>query len=131
MAYPTSFKEGNQAAKKSPKIVIRKFNEMMDLAKNDDSILCFQDAYIRIGWRSSKIDYWINKLPVFGNIKKDIQQIIISRINRGTLTSKYNSTGGIWRMKQLGETDSQTIDNKSSDGSMSPQPIVGIRFKDE
>ena len=48
MAYPTSFKEGNQAAKKNPKIVIRKFFEMLELSKTDSEVLCFQDAVKRL-----------------------------------------------------------------------------------
>jgi len=103
----TRFKAGNKAAVKSPKIVIRKFKEMYENAKKDNTILCFQDACMSIEWRSSKVDYWVNKLPVFENIKKDIQNIITSRINKAALEGDYNPATSIWRMKQLGERDTQ------------------------
>ena len=109
----TSFKMGNKAAQKSPKVVIKKFNEMLDLAKNDPTILCYQDALQAIGWRNSKAEYWINKLPVFVNLKKDIQNTIVSRINKNALNGTYNAAASIWRMKQLGETDVQHQNIKS------------------
>ena len=109
----TSFKEGNKVAQKSPKVVLRKFNEMLENAQNDNDILCFQDACYSIGWRDSKVDYWVNKSAVFEKLKKDIQSAIIRRINKGALTGGYNPTASIWREKQLGETDSQNIDHTS------------------
>lgn len=114
----TKFKKGNKAASKSPKVVLRKFNEILYNAKNDNRILSWQAACLSIGWRVTKCDYWAEKISVFGNIKKEVMQIIISRINNGVLLSDYNPTGGIWRMKQCGEKDEKTVDNKSSDGSM-------------
>ena len=91
--------------KKHPNVVLRKFSEIIKNTKDDEDILCFQDACLSIGWRSSKVEYWANKIPVFENIKKDIQDIIISRVNKNALTNKFNSTAAIWRMKQLGEKD--------------------------
>lgn len=109
----TQFKKGNKAAVKSPKIVIRKFKEMLENAKTDRNILCFQDACLSIGWRSSKVDYWVNKISVFENIKKDIQDIITSRINKAALNGDFNPATSIWRMKQLGEKDTQYQEVKS------------------
>lgn len=100
--------------KKNPNVVIRKFLEMYRNAENDDEILCFQDACKSIGWRSSKVDYWVHKIPVFENLKKDIQNIIISRINKGALTSNLQATASIWRMKQLGEIDEKSVNQKGS-----------------
>jgi len=107
----TSFKEGNQVAVKPPKVVIRKFIEMLENAQNDSSVLCYEDACHSIKWRDSKCNYWSDKLPVFATLKKDIQSTIRRRINNGALTGGYNPTASIWRMKQLGETDLQNIDH--------------------
>lgn len=99
------FEAGNKSAKKNPKVVARKLFEMLRLAKTDDSILSFQDACAKIGWRDSKVNYWCNTVPVFATIKTDIQNSIIARINTGSLTGKFNTTASIWREKQLGEKD--------------------------
>lgn len=117
----TSFKKGNKAAVKSPKIVIRKFAEMLKNAQSDDDILCFYDACMSISWRHTKVDYWVKKLPVFDTFKKEIQNAIVSRINKKALKGEFNPTASIWRFKQLGERDEKVIDNKSSDGSMTPK----------
>jgi hypothetical protein len=90
---------------KHPNVVFRKFAKMIQNTKDDENILCFQDACISIDWRSSKVEYWCKKIPVFKNLKKDIQDIIISRINKNALKNKFNATASIWRMKQLGEKD--------------------------
>ena len=90
-----------------PKVMIRKFQEMLENAMKDPEILCFQDACLSIGCRSTKIDYWVNKMPVFESYKKEIQNVIISRINNKALNNKFNATQSIWRQKQLGERDTQ------------------------
>lgn len=101
------FEKGNKAAVKNPKVVMRKLFEMLDNAKTDSDILCFQDACDSIKWRDSKVNYWASKIPVFATIKKDIQSSIIRRINKGALNNKMNTASAIWRMKQLGEKDQQ------------------------
>lgn len=95
--------------KKHPSVVLRKFSLMIENTKTDDSVLCWQDACHSIGWRCSKVEYWVNKIPIFENLKKDIQNIIISRVNKGALKGDYQPTASIWRMKQLGELDEKNI----------------------
>ena len=119
----TSFKQGNKAAVKSPKIVVRKFQQMIENAKTDDDILCFQDACMSVGWRSSKVAYWTDKLPVFENLKKEVSAIITSRINRNALKGSFNATASIWRMKMLGETDTSTVNHQNNGGSFTP-PVI-------
>ena len=60
--------------KKCPKVVARKFLQMEKNASVDEDILCFEDACKSIGWRGSKVDYWVKKIPIFENLKKDIQK---------------------------------------------------------
>lgn len=108
---------------KHPGVVLRKFSEIIKNAKQSEDILCFQDACLSIGWRSSKVEYWTKKIPVFENLKKDIQDIIISRINKNALNNKFNATASIWRMKQLGEKDKQEIESRNT------HEIKTINFK--
>lgn len=103
------FKEGNKLAKKSPKVVIRKMQEMYRNALIDNEILSFQDACYSISWRPSKIAYWTSTYHVFELFKKDIQDAIISRVNKKALKNEFNATASIWRQKQLGERDEQHI----------------------
>lgn len=120
----------NQKNKKgaTPNVVLRKFNEILENVKNDVSndILSWYDACNSIGWRNTKCDYWAEKFPIFGNLKKEIQQSIASKINRGTLTSTFNATGGIWRMKQLGERDERYQENQSNVTVKSIDPIKWV-----
>ena len=116
----TSFKEGNKIAAKKPAVIHRMIKKMYENAMIDSDILCFNDACKSIGSRSSKIEYWVKKNSVFENYKKDIQSAIVSRINKAALIGKYSAAPSIWRMKQLGESDERIIDNRSTDGSMSP-----------
>ena len=125
----TSFKQGNKAAVKSPKIVIRKFKQMYENCKTDKNILCFEDACNSIGARGSKVDYWVNKLHVFETSTKDIQNTITSRINKGALTGEFNPTASIWRMKQLGERDSQNIDYTSKGERIRPLQLTSETAK--
>lgn len=105
----TQFKIGNKAAKKNPRIIIRKMLEMLEKANSDNTILCFQDACYAANVRNTKIDYWAEKNAVFGKLKKEIQNSIIRRINSNALKGEraggYAGTASIWRMKQLGEKD--------------------------
>jgi hypothetical protein len=97
--------------KKHPAVVLRKFSELVKNAKEDNDILCWQDACMSINWRDSKVNYWCGKIPIFANLKKDVQNIIIARVNKNALKNKFNATASIWRMKQLGEVErsEQTI----------------------
>lgn len=106
----TRFKIGNKDAEKwTEEEVLDKLEEMYDNSSNDDNILCFKDACISVGYRDSHIDYFFKKFPVFEFYKKDIQSVIVSRINRNALRNKFNATAAIWRMKQLGEKDTAEV----------------------
>jgi hypothetical protein len=100
---------GNKFGERCPNVVLRKLAQMYNNAKNDNNVLSFQDACFSVGWRPSKIAYWTSKLKAFELFKKDIQDAIISRINKNALVGDFNATASIWRMKQLGETDQQTV----------------------
>ena len=108
---------------KSRKVVIRKFMLMLENAKVDDNILCFQDACQSINWRVSKIDYWIKKIPKLSMYKKDVQDTILSRINKKALLGQHVPAPAIWRMKQLGEKDEQKINHQNNGGEFKSSTV--------
>lgn len=125
----TSFKEGNKAAEVWVYDIVNSlFLEMRKNAQESKDILCLQDAIHSVGLYSSGLDYLTNKFPDFLTIKKDIQDLIISRINKEALNNEFNATASIWRMKQLGEIDKKEIDNKHE--IKDPSKIKKISFKD-
>lgn len=80
---------------------------------------CFsiQEAILHVGLPISTFYNLIKKHDVLEDIKKDIDAIIISKVNKGAILGDFNATACIWRMKQLGETDKQEIEqtNKNID----------------
>ena len=106
----TSFDVGNKAAEKWTLIEAEnKFIEIRANAEINTEVLCLQDAYLKIGMYGSTFHYLIEKFPVLEIYKKDITDIVVSRINKNALQNKFNATASIWRMKQLGETDKSEI----------------------
>lgn len=100
------FEIGNKAAEKWTEAEVKKtIEQMRENAHKDSEILCLQDAIFSVDLYSSGLNYLIDKFPVFENIKKDIQDIIISRINKGALKGDLTPSPAIWRMKQCGEKD--------------------------
>lgn len=121
----TSFpNQKNWRNKKEPKVVLRKFLEMLENAKTDDNILCFYDACNSIGWRNTKVDYWAEKLPTFGNLKSEIQKAITSRINKAALEGDFAPAPSIWRMKQQGEKDQQYQDHTTGGDKIQQSPSL-------
>lgn len=88
---------------------------MIEVSKEDDDILCFGDACHAVGIRQTKADYWAETRPVLGNLKKEVQNTIIRRINKHGLKGDFSTGTAIWRMKQLGEVDSKEINNNIND----------------
>lgn len=92
-----------------PRIVMAKFREIYNNAIERQTILSWTDACMSVKWRVGKCDYWARKIPILDSFKKEIMAVIGARVNTGTLMGDFQSTPGIYRMKQLGETDQQTI----------------------
>ena len=102
------FEIGNKAAEKWTEEEARLALEEAFLnAWKSKDILCVQDAFMSIEMRPTTAHYLINKFPVLEDIKKDINDVVISRINKGALEGDYQPASSIWRMKQLGERDTQ------------------------
>jgi hypothetical protein len=112
----TSFKVGNKAAEKwTEEEAVNSFELALELTLKDKDILCVQDAFFAIPMRPTTAHYLMDKFPVLEDIKKDINDRVISRVNKGALEGDYNPTAGIWRMKQLGERDERHIDQTVED----------------
>jgi len=122
----TSFKKGDKAAEKwtlsEAKMV---FTELIDIVVKDEDFLSFQDVTLyndKIPY--STFYYLLNKFPILDSFKKQLNDIIISRVNKGALKGDYVSTPAIWRMKQLGEKDQQFQDLTSNGKEINKTEIV-------
>ena len=126
------FEIGNKAALKWTESEVRAlFEKMLLNARNDDGILCIQDAIMSVDLYMSSVNYLIEKFPVFESLKADINNVIISRINKGALTGQFNPTASIWRMKQSGEKDSSDINHQNNGGKFEQPRIVFKKTYDE
>lgn len=124
----TRFKEGNIIALKWTKEdAENKFKDILDNAATSDTVLCLQDAILEGGLYSSGFYYLLKIYPELEPYKKDIMDVITSRINKGALTNKYVAAPAIWRLKQLGETD--TV-NHTNDGGKFEQPKFVVNSSD-
>ena len=87
--------------------------DALEYAKKNGNCLSIQDAIIHIDTPHTTFYDLCRKHKVLNNIKKDINNHIVARINRNALRNKFNSTAAIWRMKQLGEQEeiTQTVKN--------------------
>ncbi len=98
--------QGNKYAEKYEENTARKlFMKGLQYAKSNDDCLSIQDVIIHIDISHSTFYNLCEKFEVLDNIKKDMNDAVIARVNRNALKNKYNSTAAIWRMKQLGEKD--------------------------
>ena len=101
------------------------FVKALEFAETDDSCLCIQDAIRYIGIPHSTFYYLCKNNSDLDNIKDDINNAVICRINKGALKGDYNPTAGIWRMKQLGEKD---IVGHDMSGNLSIQQLEPAKF---
>jgi len=114
----TRFKEGNKAHEKwTHEEALNIFNEMLTFAMDDELVVSVQQAYIEYGIPSTTYYYLLDKFPELASIKKGINDIIIARVNKGAINNEMNPTASIWRMKQLGEKDTQYQENKNTNNT--------------
>jgi len=102
------FTENNKAAEKwTEEAAKAAFSDMLEYCRKDDDVFSLQQAYIDFGMHPATYYYLTNKFPVLEEYKKGMADIIIARINKGSIKGDYNPTASIWRSKQLGEKDTQ------------------------
>ena len=117
------FAIGNKEAEKWTFEEVEKIMfQMLENAKTNKDILCLQDAIFSVNLYSSSLNYLLEIHPVFESIKKDIQDIIVARVNSGALKGDFVSTPAIWRMKQCGEKDESAINHQNNGGAFE-QPL--------
>jgi hypothetical protein len=129
----TRFKIGNKAAEKwTLKDAEDSFNKMLEFTISNDDVVSVQQAYIDFEMPCVTYYYLLKKFPELERIKKGINDIIISRVNKGAINNELNPTACIWRMKQLGERDKQDVDHttKGESISMTPMQFVKTNAKD-
>lgn len=125
-----AFEEGNRLAEKhtiEEWVVI--FEGIYERAKEGD-FLSLQQAFIESDVRPSTATWLVNKHRVLATIKKDIAEAIANEINKGGLKSKFNPAMSIWRLKQLGETETINTD-VTSNGKDVSTPIINFVKKDD
>lgn len=109
----TSFEKNNKAAEKWDVAECKlSFERIVDLAIETKVWLSMQSIVLYNGIIPySTFYYLLEKFPVLDSYKRQLNDIIIERINNGALLGDFVPAPSIWRMKQLGEKDKQEIDN--------------------
>ena len=110
--------EGNQYGRKySKEEAIELFENALYYAINSDDCLCVQDAVAESGIAHTTFYDLCKQFKELNDIKKNINENVIRRINRGGLKGDFNPTASIWRMKQLGETDKTEVTQTNIDAT--------------
>ena len=120
---------GNQFTRKyTEEEALPLFIKALDYAIKNNECLCVQDAVAHSGIAHTTFYDLCKQFNVLNDIKKNINENVIRRINRGGLKGDFNATASIWRMKQLGEREKQEIDHNVSGGLNVPKmPDIGNR----
>lgn len=119
---PKPFEIGNKYAQEwTLENAKSRFEDALKYATEDDDCLCLQDAIFYSGIPSSTFYYLADNHKVLENLKRDINSVIISRINRLAIRDQAPATAAIWRMKQLGEKDEQHVKQEITN-----RPILNI-----
>jgi len=117
-----AFEIGNRYAQEwTLENAMPRFEDVLKYAIEDDTCLCMQDAIRQSGIPSTTFYYLVENQPVLKCIKQDINDAIISRINRLALKDEAPAAPAIFRMKNLGERDEQHI---AQSGSIKQEIIV-------
>ena len=90
------------------------FENIIEEAKKG-KYLSIQEAVMESPYERGIFYYLCERFKDLDNIKTELNDIIIAIVNRGALEGDYNSTAGIWRMKQLGEKDKTEVTNTNVD----------------
>ena len=104
--------EGNQYTRKyTLESALPLFEKALSYAIESNDCLCVQDAVAQSGIAHTTFYDLCKQFNVLNDIKKNINENVIMRINRGGLKGDFNPTASIWRMKQLGEKDKTEVAN--------------------
>ena len=121
--------EGNRYAEKHSIEEWEKIFETIYQEAKQGKFLSLQQAFIESDVRPSTERWLCSKYKVLATIKKDIADAIANEINKGGLKSKFNPAMSIWRLKQLGESETINTD-VTSNGKDVSTPIINFVKKD-
>ena len=114
----TRFKTNNKAAEKwTFEEAENAFEAILKKARDEGcKWLCIQEAVLdnKDMMPHRTFYYLLEKFPVLRDYKKELNDIILSKVNRGTMEGEYPSAPGIWRMKMLGERETTETINTTT-----------------
>ena len=105
------------------------FELMRENARTNPEILSLQDAFIEAYVPGSTF-YWLcDTYFELEAIKRDIMEIVVSRVNKLAIKNQGNATACIWRMKQLGEKDKQEIKQENIGSVANTHEVIFKNFE--
>jgi hypothetical protein len=117
-----AFEKGNKTAQEwTLENAKPRFDDALEFAENDQTCLCLQDAIYFSGIPYTTFYYLSNNEDVLNAIKQNIMNAVTRRINRLALKDQAPAAPAIWRMKQLGEKDEQTV---KTEGTLKQEIVV-------
>lgn len=119
------FQPGNKCASEwTLENALPRFEDALKFALDDEkNCLCMQEAIMYSGIPSSTFYYLTDNHTVLESIKRQINDAIIIRVNKGAITGQYKETASIFRMKQLGERDKVDVNHMNDGGKFEP-PVI-------
>lgn len=104
------FEKGNKLAQEwTLENALPRFEDALEYAETNDECLCLQDAIYYSAIPYTTFYYLSDNHDVLNDIKKQMNQAVIRRVNRLAMKDIAPASAAIWRMKQLGERDEQHI----------------------
>jgi len=133
MSEDTQFKKGNKAAQAmSDEAMENMFHEMIEYAMDDaNEALALQDVYLKFNMGKSTFCYRCSKNENLAELKESICDAITARVNRGAMKGEYVPSPSIWRLKQLGEKDSSSINHNHSGNMITEHKVIFEDYSDE
>jgi len=120
----TSFKLGDKAAEKwTEEESIKVFEAiLMEARKESCDWYSMQEVVLKnhtlVPHRT--FYYLLEKFPILQSYKKEINDIIISRVSKGALLGDFVPAPAIWRMKMLGERETTEVINTNINTNVEP-----------
>ena len=109
---------------------VDQFNMILKKCLDDElDYLCLQEAYYAEGIAKSTFNDLCSKHKELDSIKEDMKAAINIRVNRLAIKNQGNATACIWRMKQLGEVDQQTVNQNIKHSE--PTEVIFRNYDDD
>lgn len=99
------------------------FQDLLEKTQNGD-FLSIQEVVMKSKYSRQIFYYLCERFQDLDTIRKEISESIIAVVSRGSLENKYNASASIWRMKQLGEKDTQHQDHTTKGEKLQDKTII-------